>query len=277
MKTSAHIYPYASGKLAATLLFFLQITVFHPKPSLAQGETVCLQCHSAQSGKGAAPVKIWKESIHAENGISCHDCHGGNPRDAASAMSPAQGFLGAPKETGIPAFCGRCHVGIKDEYLKSAHGKALGSGGPTCVTCHGSHAIKKVTIELINEKNCSRCHSYRDASRLKDVMSQTETRLTNIEQKLQKFKQMGVDTEAHEKRLFSLKNSYHSLFHEVDMATLTRESARIQADLDKTDTILGKIAEQAYRRKIAGVGIVIASLFCALLLYLLKKTYEKSS
>ena len=59
-----------------------------PATSLAD-ETVCLQCHAGLSGHLSAPVADWKTSVHAENGISCHDCHGGDPTDMAMAMSQA--------------------------------------------------------------------------------------------------------------------------------------------------------------------------------------------
>ena len=64
-------------------------------------ETVCIQCHGAQPGRLGEPVKLWRDSIHAENGISCNDCHGGDPKDLANAMSPARGFLGVPKDAAI--------------------------------------------------------------------------------------------------------------------------------------------------------------------------------
>ena len=77
---------------------------------MAQEEIVCIRCHGALPGRLGEPVKLWRGSIHAANGIACNDCHGGDPKDAANAMSPARGFLGAPKETAIPAFCGRRHI-----------------------------------------------------------------------------------------------------------------------------------------------------------------------
>src|SRR5512143_2111969 len=104
-------------------------------------ESVCIKCHSGLQGRLGAPPRDWKGSVHAANGISCNNCHGGDPTDMAMAMSPARGFLGKPTEMAIPGFCGRCHVGVKEDYLASAHGRALGKGGPQCVTCHSNHAV----------------------------------------------------------------------------------------------------------------------------------------
>jgi hypothetical protein len=246
-------------------------------PSLSgatDGETVCLQCHGAQSGMLMEPVKLWQGSIHAENGISCHNCHGGDPKDAANAMNPARGFLGAPKDVAIPDFCGRCHIGIKTDFLTSAHGRALGQGGPTCVTCHGNHAVKKVTLDLINEKSCSRCHSYERARLIRGAMEQTESTLVALSRRLEKYKGQGVDTSALEKGLFAQRNRYHSLFHEVNAARVRAESARIAGELNSISSALARIDAEHHQRKTIGAFAVAAALLAALLLYLLNKTYS---
>ena len=269
MRLSAAHCPFALAW--CTLLFLLAL---FPSDANCQEQSVCLQCHGAQTGKGGMPVPPWRGSIHADNGISCHDCHGGDPKDAANAMSPARGFVGVPGATGIPAFCGRCHVGIMEEYLKSAHGRALGKGGPTCVTCHDSHAVVKATLEIINKKSCSRCHPYDRASAIKEAMRQTEGRITDIERKIERFKAHGADTEAREKNLFNLRNRYHRLFHVVDISKVQQESGGILQELDTIDHYLLKLDEQERRRKIAGAAVVGGLLAAALLAHLLKKTFD---
>lgn len=244
-------------------------------PCAGLAETVCLQCHGSQTGRGGIPVKQWRGSIHDENGISCNDCHGGDPTDAANAMSPARGFLGAPGETAIPAFCGRCHIGIMNDYLQSAHGKALGKGGPTCVTCHHAHDIKKVSLDLINQVTCSRCHSYERAAQIKNAMRQTEANISTISLSIQALKAQGVDTDSFEKGLFSLRNSYHSLFHEVNVAKVSAQSGQINRDLAKISAQLATIEAEHRQRRLVGVFVAGVFLLGALLSYLLRKTYER--
>ncbi len=239
-------------------------------------EIVCIQCHAKLPGKYGEPVKLWQGSIHAENGIACNSCHGGDPKDAANAMSPARGFLGAPKETAIPAFCGRCHVGVLKDYLTSLHGKALGRGGPTCVTCHGNHNVVKASLDLINEKSCSRCHSFKQAEKIKAAMYETEKMILNIETRTAGFKQQGVEVDRLEKGLFSIRNSFHSLFHTVDTGKVGTESARIQTELKKLEYILNGIDEQLQKRKLIGAGAVAGALLAALLFFLLRKTCERT-
>lgn len=238
-------------------------------------KSVCLTCHAAQAGKGGRPVAAWQNSIHAQNGISCHHCHGGDPSDSVNAMSPDRGFLGAPGEVAIPAFCGRCHVGIHDDYLNSGHGRALGRGGPTCVTCHGSHDVGKVRLDIINEQRCSSCHPYARAKAIKEAMAQNEGRLVQMERDLALLRGKGVGTAEQENRLFALKNRYHRLFHNVDVNRVIGESAAIGKELDAQGTFLADRQAEQHRRKVWGAFAVGFMLLVALVCHLLKKTYER--
>ncbi|HEX9079717.1 MAG TPA: cytochrome c3 family protein [Desulfuromonadaceae bacterium] len=237
-------------------------------------EIVCIQCHGTLPGKLGEPVKLWRGSIHAENGIACNDCHGGDPKDAANAMSPARGFLGAPKETAIPDFCGRCHVGVKADYLASAHGRALGKGGPTCVTCHSNHLVLKASLDLINEQSCSRCHSFERARVIKAAMQETDTMIAGIDSRITSYKAQGADTDRLEKGLFAVRNRFHTLFHNVDVAMVRQESAQIQAELQKIRDVLQGLDDSRRKRRIAGGIAVAAALLTAWLLHLYRKTYD---
>ncbi len=264
-------------RLFALMLAAL-ITHLLPQTSFAEGpaEIVCIQCHSGMPEKYSQPVKLWRGSIHAENGIACNSCHGGDPKDAANAMKPERGFLGAPKEPAIPAFCGRCHIGVMNDYLASAHGRALGKGGPTCVTCHGNHQVLKATLELINEKSCSRCHSFDRARMIRDAMQQTDGMITTAETRIIAFKKVGSDTEKLEKELFALRNRFHSLFHNVNVEMVNKESARIQADLKKIQSVLATWDDTGRKRKIAGAAALSLMLLVALLAHLLRKTFDET-
>ena len=257
------------GALLLTLLLIAAVA-FAAEPV----QIVCITCHAKLPGKYGEPVRLWSGSIHAENGISCSHCHGGDPGDSVNAMSPARGFLGVPKGPDIPAFCGRCHVGVKKDYFASAHGKALGKGGPTCVTCHGNHLVVKASLELINEKSCSRCHSFERAQLLRNAMQETERMIVAIDAGIAGFKQEGVDTERLEKGLFAVRNGFHSLFHNVDVEKVRKDSARIQGELKKLDAQLQRLAEARRKRKLAGSAAVAGALLAALLFWLLKKTYD---
>jgi hypothetical protein len=269
-----HIHHYGR------LLVFLALTLLPlGTPAFAQmtaaTESVCLSCHAGLGEEEySRPVTLWRGSIHAENGITCHGCHGGNPTDAANAMNPEQGFLGVPSEEEIPAFCGRCHVGVLKDYLTSQHGQALGSGGPTCVTCHGSHQIVKATLELINEQLCSRCHSFERARLIKMTMGVIDGRITNLDTRIINLKQEGIAVDRLEKGLFAARNRFHSLFHTVDMQVVERESEHIQAELKPLEEALREIDETQRQRRIVGVFVVLGALFLALSAYLFRKSRD---
>jgi hypothetical protein len=237
-------------------------------------EIVCITCHSAMPGKYGEPVKLWKGSIHSENGIACNACHGGDPKDAANAMKKERGFLGAPKYNDVPEFCGRCHVGVMKDYLASAHGRALATGGPNCVICHGNHQVVKASLELINEKSCSRCHSYERAKMIRGAMQVTEGIIVALDARITGYKRLGTDTDRMEKELFSQRNRFHSLFHNVDVKKVTAESTLIQAELMKLDTELTGLDEQGRKRKLAGGIAVAGALLAGLLVHLLRKTFD---
>lgn len=267
MNLCVQLYAILLPALAAVLL---------PAAASAQetAEPVCIQCHAQLPEKYSQPVKLWRGSIHADNGISCNGCHGGDPKDAANAMSPARGFLGAPKEPAIPDFCGRCHVGVMKDYLASAHGRMLGKGGPTCVTCHGSHEVVKASLGLINETSCSRCHSFERARLIRDAMQETETMVVAIDGRITAYKKIGTDTEKLEKELFAVRNRFHTLFHNVDVELVKKETARIQEDLKKTRAALDGLDDSHRKRRIYGAAAVSLMLLIALALHFLRKTYD---
>ena len=119
----------------------------------------CLTCHLDQDSPEAI---AYKTDVHAARGVSCADCHGGDPKsdDQDVAMSKARGDIGVPRKDQIPRVCGRCHGpgteafktrfkldDVLTEFGGSVHGHALESnpGGPQCVSCHGVHSIARVT------------------------------------------------------------------------------------------------------------------------------------
>jgi len=245
-----------------------------PAALLAQ-ETVCIQCHGAQSGRLGEPVKLWQESIHAANGISCHDCHGGDPTDFANAMSPAKGFLGAPENEAIPAFCGRCHVGVKEDYLQSAHGQALGQGGPQCVTCHGNHRVVAASPDLINPRDCTRCHTYGRAEEIKSAVAATDSMIESLDKDLAGLHRLGIDTKELKGELFSQRNEFHRIFHSVEVEKVRNRTAGFQEELGKVRGQVSAIENRLARRKFWG-GIVVALLAAGgILALLIYKTYRE--
>jgi hypothetical protein len=257
-------------------LILVQILFAGANTALAkEAETVCIQCHGGQPGRLGAPVGEWRTSVHAANGISCHGCHGGDPADFAMAMSPERGFLGKPAAQTIPEFCGRCHVGVKEDYLASAHGRALGRGGPHCVTCHGNHAVQTATPELINSRDCSRCHEYGRAGEIKSAVAETDRTITGLAQQLKALHRIGIVTKDMEGELFALRNQFHRLFHSVEVDKVRSRTAGFQAELGKIRGRLTAIEAELDRRKRWGGGVVALLVACGILAWFLHRSYMR--
>jgi hypothetical protein len=154
--------------------------------------TSCTACHGDANvfdEPGVAVVHRMAEDIHAHAGLSCHDCHGGNPGmavadDMGAAMDKGYGpnpYRGVPARAAIPEFCGTCHsdpafmrrfrpnirVDQVQEYWTSDHGQALRRGDTavaTCVDCHGVHGMLGVAnpdapvYRTHVAETCGRCH-----------------------------------------------------------------------------------------------------------------------
>lgn len=155
--------------------------------------TSCTTCHGDADmfeAEGLAILGDLRNDVHAEVGLSCHDCHGGNPsmsiaddmfeaKDEERSLNP---YRGAPDRAEIPGFCGSCHsrpsymrrfrpdarVDQEREYATSHHGVALAGGDTnvaTCTDCHGVHGIRRVSDPESNvyptnvADTCASCHA----------------------------------------------------------------------------------------------------------------------
>lgn len=153
----------------------------------------CVTCHSDPDMFEPEDIKMVEavaKGVHGKVGLSCQDCHGGNPDPAvADDMDAAMDenfapnpFRGAPDRTAIPEFCGNCHANAEymkkfkpdlrvdqlQEYRTSQHGKLLAQGDTkvaTCVDCHGVHGIlapsspDSPVYATQVAKTCAKCHA----------------------------------------------------------------------------------------------------------------------
>lgn len=222
------------------------------------------------------PVAQWKGSVHARNGISCVACHGGDPSLAGmEAMSPEKGFLGAPGDEKVPGFCGRCHPGVEEDYRDSAHGEALGSGGPQCVTCHDAHAVEEATPELISRENCTACHDYGRAGEIKEALARTDALISRIDGRIRGYHRIGYDTDDLRNSLFQVRNDFHRLFHSVDVERIRSRTSDFRKRLSELEERLAVLQRTQARRQ--GFGAVVVGLLVLLtgLLALLRLSYGR--
>ena len=240
--------------------------------------SACIECHTSDSidpDLRKIP-QDWKNSWHFQNDISCHDCHGGDHEDASMSMSHQRGFAGTPEYADVPDFCGKCHIGILNNYLKSGHGQALREKGtgPNCVTCHGAHNIQKASIDIIYGRRCTQCHSYERAKEIKQALFLTESRMNEIEGDLVRLKEAGVFTGEEKTSLFRTQAEFRTLFHTIDVSLVKESTDKFTAILSDIEfRIKDSFTELSFRRKFStflmlifiGMGVVIS---------LLSKTYK---
>lgn len=161
--------PWPRWTLLALALVALPATGAAQEKSPAEAPTSCVACHGDPDWfpeESLAILDAVAAGAHGAVGLSCHDCHGGNPDpaladDLDAAMDPDHEpapYLGVPERGAIPEFCGRCHsdpdymrrfdpdarVDQVTEYWTSQHGEALAAGDgkvATCVDCHGDPEV----------------------------------------------------------------------------------------------------------------------------------------
>jgi hypothetical protein len=158
-----------------------------PAPAAANSKNSCLDCHSKLDPPLEVKPDDFNHSIHADKGLTCVNCHGGNASsdDMMQAMNPAAGFKGHIDRQQIPKLCASCHANATymrgfdpslatdqySKYLTSVHGQQLAKGDTkvaVCIDCHGVHDIRapndpRSSVYPLNiPKTCARCHSNAD-------------------------------------------------------------------------------------------------------------------
>ncbi|MFP4081433.1 MAG: cytochrome c3 family protein [Candidatus Aminicenantes bacterium] len=169
------------------ILFFIPLSLFSQSSS-------CITCHQQMEDELFQPVKAFDQDIHQQVGLSCVDCHGGDPGEEDIDSAKDATFKGKPERIQIPEFCASCHS--DPDYMKrfdpdirvdqlalywtSHHGQLLKKGGrkaAVCTDCHGVHGIQKAshpqswTFPWNIPKTCGGCHS--DKEYMKDYSIST--------------------------------------------------------------------------------------------------------
>jgi nitrate/TMAO reductase-like tetraheme cytochrome c subunit len=170
-------FPDRRFKLRSAAVFALALsTITLPLRGRADTQEVdesCVTCHGdadflVTDKKLYDYFQQWKSSTHMQEGITCSDCHGGNPEAEEKEVAHDTEMAGSEKDSAvnfknIPSTCGHCHDEIYDAYRESKHFEHLLENqeeqqGPNCVTCHGS--INAVALKVTTvRKACSRCHN----------------------------------------------------------------------------------------------------------------------
>ncbi len=129
----------------------------------------CVFCHSRLPGTSFVGAKShsWTGSIHQTHGVTCDQCHGGNPlateqKEAHVDMLSSSNPKSPVYFKNIPSTCGKCHGAEFYKFTQSRHYNILESSGkgPECVTCHGSMVTRILSPDTVAAV-CEQCHNSR--------------------------------------------------------------------------------------------------------------------
>jgi len=179
----------SKGALFLTAALCLLLLPAAPARS-AQAPNRCLECHSKLDPPLGVTSEEFSGSIHAQKGLTCTSCHGGDASsdDMDQSMGKGAGFKGHIERAQIPALCSKCHSDAAyihaynpslrtdqfSQYQTSVHGKLLAKGDTrvaVCTDCHTAHKIhppsdpQSSVYPLNVAQTCANCHA--DADHMK--------------------------------------------------------------------------------------------------------------
>jgi predicted CXXCH cytochrome family protein len=169
-----------------SLLFLLLALMLGFLGSALAADDNCMTCH-ADFEEDDGPAHLISRDIHIQKGLSCVDCHGGDPSlDDMDDVREVKNYRGVPDHGEVPAFCARCHsdpaymhehnpsmpTDQLDKFKSSVHGHRLFKSGDSkvanCISCHTVHEIgdgrlpHSSTHPLNLPATCGKCHSDAD-------------------------------------------------------------------------------------------------------------------
>ena len=161
--------------LAGALFLMLGMMALCASTAFAQAQNTCVDCHGSLDPPLQVTAEQFASDIHAQKGLTCAACHGGDPTKAdTDAMSKAAGFRGKVQRSQIPELCGHCHsdgaymrqynpslrTDQLAQYKTSVHGQRLAHGDTkvaVCIDCHGVHGLRPAS-EREGERHEDRHH-----------------------------------------------------------------------------------------------------------------------
>jgi hypothetical protein len=120
-----------------------------------QAVSNCITCHQSIGDE----TKLYAGSVHAQVGIGCTRCHGGNAAAADKQGAHSSGFSGKLGPAQIFKTCGSCHASELGLFRSSKHfTERTAAAKVDCVQCHGAHGTGSATREFSFAYFCSGCH-----------------------------------------------------------------------------------------------------------------------
>jgi formate-dependent nitrite reductase cytochrome c552 subunit len=130
----------------------------HPLPTVRSN---CMECHLKAGRELTLAVRDFSHSVHDLNGLTCYDCHGGNPDDDASAHEEEFDFIGTKLSAHLKQ-CSSCHDEPAQHLASGPHhwdfSKRINTKYPMCIDCHGNHDVGNPPSDFTLLTVCQDCH-----------------------------------------------------------------------------------------------------------------------
>lgn len=110
---------------------------------------LCTRCHEGRRGQYA-----WRFSKHANNAVSCLDCHYGHPKSKQDVSAHQI------RKGGEPKVCYTCHTEVKAEVNWPSH-HPIPEKRMVCTDCHNPHGSDLTAFkDAPNARElCLKCHA----------------------------------------------------------------------------------------------------------------------
>ena len=170
-KYSRPLWPNALWIVVAAAVLLMVAGL--PEP-VSGAKDSCVACHKVSSLRVTNKklydyYREWRESIHADESVGCHECHGGDPSKQSKKAAHGSPGLSADLRNSpvnyrnVSRTCSKCHEKYYEQYLKSDHFDHLKVGedqpqGPSCVTCHASVSTRVLNVNTVRN-TCEYCHN----------------------------------------------------------------------------------------------------------------------
>ena len=215
--------------------------------TLAAEKDACLDCHKdptlrIKNRRLYDYYNEWTQSSHKLAGVSCSDCHGGDPTVPSIDKETAHAGVFLPTDSqssvyykNLPATCGQCHEKVFDHFITSRHFRKLQkeAEAPHCATCHGS-MNSRIYYTSIVDSTCQTCHKEED---LADVASQARNILQHLKiaQAYLGWTTLYYESKGQPERMKDLNERYQRIadaWHRFDLDASQKDSVDFLHDLD---------------------------------------------
>ncbi len=224
----------------------------------------CVRCHlTSERNTTENSVISWKQSVHYRPDSVCIDCHEG---DKFLYLDFKKGHMGIPTAFKATAMCGKCHQNEYNAFIYLRSGSASGKikCAASCVTCHGSHKVKKADGSLINKQNCGKCHPFEKVKTLDDTIKAAQKAILEIERRILDREKKGFPSETAKSQIETIKKAYASSFHSLTTKQLIRYiTDQTMVSLKQVDLKIDGSSTQ--RWAFEGVVVLVFLVICVVL------------